>query len=262
MDLNLFNTVKSRFTDSTIAAIGGQLGLDPASAKAGFVVFVPVILAAMAKTSRQQPGFDQLLEIIRDDQYDGGMIDRLPLMLSSGKADEISSRGSVLIDKLLGSDADPITASASEGLGFKVSAVRSLWATLAPLVVDTIASEIVAHAWRPESFRKRLLATEDELVAAMPSEIADILELSLPPVQDTSNDYTLSFNSLGFYVSLVIAFIVTGVTVFVLAQYVFNPAKVDEPDRPAPHDADESATTPLATAVVPAAGIAPQPVAI
>ncbi len=258
MDLNLFNTVKSRFSDSTIAAIGGQLGLDPTTAKAGFVTFVPVFLAAMVKTSRQQSGFDHLQEIIRDGQYDGTMIDRLPAMLTSGKADEISKRGRLLIDKLLGPDADPIVALVSSDLGFKVSTLRSLWSMLAPMIIDTIAGESVVQAGPPEKFRKRLLATQNELVTAMPLEIVDILELPRPPSQDATDEFVPSVNSWGFCFSLIMAFILTAIIVFALVRYVFNPAKVDKPNRLAPQDADESAMPPSAVQPMPGPDSVPQ----
>jgi hypothetical protein len=246
MALNLLNTVQSRFNDATIAAIGGQLGLDPATAKSGSAVLIPVILSAMARSGAKRSGIDDLYDTIFTGFYDGSLIDRLPAMLTSGKADEISGQGSVLIDRLLGSDADAITALVSHNLGFKVSALRSLWKMLAPMVVDSIAGEVISQKWGQQEFRNRLVSSQVELAKAMPQEIADILDLPSHSVKNEAIRTQSPPKSFGFGYSVIVAFIVSAITVFALAQYFFNPTRVDEAGQPAPPDADDSGDLPFA----------------
>jgi len=261
MGLNLINIVQLRFTDPTIAAIGGQLGLDPATAKSGSVILIPIILAAMARIARQRSGIDNVMEIIRTCQYDGSMIDRLPAMLSSGLADKIPGQGSVLIDKLLGPDADTITTSVAQHLGFKVSALRSLWLMLAPIVVDTIAGEIVAQKWGAEEFRNRLVSSQNELAKAMPPEIAEQLGLPGSSLRRESNDTESSVKSRGLDFSYVIAFIVSAIIVFALAQYVLKPKPIEETGQPALQDPADFATSPIVPEIVPGANANSEPAA-
>lgn len=258
MALNLLKTIQSRFNDATIAAIGGQLGLDPATAKSGSAVLIPIILSAMARSGAKRSGIDDFYDTIFNGFYDGSMIDRLPAMITSGKADEVSGQGSVLIDKLLGSDADAITALVSHNLGFKVSTLSSLWKMLAPMVVDSIAGEVIAQKWGQEEFRNRLVSSQGELAKAMPQEIADILDLPRPPVQSEAVRTEPPPKSFGFDYSVIIAFIVSAITVFALAQYFFNPTRVDEAGQPAPPDVDDSGTLPLVPPLVPIPGTVPE----
>jgi hypothetical protein len=230
MGLNLQNTVQSRVTDSTIGAIGGQIGLDPATAKAASAVLVPLVLVSMAKIAAQRTGGETVQQLIGASQYDGSLLEQLPAMLSGGKADELAARGSQLIKRLLGPDADPIVAMVSKQLGLKPTALRSLWAMLTPLIIDVIAGKVAAQQWHPKALRSSLISSQNTLAKALPVEVAEHLGLRTSSVKHASSEA----KSAGFDISYVIAFIVSALIVFALAQYVFKPAGVEDALPPVP----------------------------
>ena len=234
MDLNLTQSIQSRFADSTLAAIGGQLGLDPKTAKAGTAVLIPIILGAMLKIDARGTGSDSLLAIIRSVQHEGTLIDRFPAMLSSGRADSIPAQGSELIQTLLGSDAEPIITSVSQQLGFKPIALRSLWAMTTPVVVDVIAGQIDSQKLRTKAFRNLLRSQQNDFATAMPPDVAEMLGLHGAKRVGRSNTVAAAGKSSGIDVSYIIVFVISAVVVFWLAQVFFKPPPVDEAGAIAP----------------------------
>jgi len=238
MGLNLIDTVESHFTDSTIGAIGGQLGLAPTTAKAGSTVLIPLVLASMAKIATQQGGIENLQRIVRSSQPGGLLIDQLPAMYSSGKADEIPVRGSELIAELLGEDSDTLVALVSKQLGLKATALRSLWTMLTPLIVDVIACEVASRKWRPSEFRSRLMSGQNGFAKALPPAAAELLGLTNKPASRGPSET----KSRGLDTSYVIAFIVSAITVFALSQYVLKRAQVQKTAPVEPHQVPADAT--------------------
>jgi hypothetical protein len=224
MDLNLTQVIQSRLVDSTLAAIGGQLGLDPKTARAGTAVLIPIILGAMLKIDANGTGSDRLLAIIRSGQHEGTLIDRFPVMLSSGRADSIPSQGSELIQTLLGSDAEPVIASVSQKLGFKPIALRSLWAMMTPVVVDVIAGQIDSQKFRTKEFRKLLRSQQNDLAKVMPPDVAELLRLR----DGGSNTVAAAGKLRRIDVTYIIAFFISAAAVFWLSQVRFKPPPVDE----------------------------------
>lgn len=74
----------------------------------------------------------------------------------------------------------------------------------------------------------------NELATALPPEVAEQLGLRRPAAQRGSNQAASSGKSSGLDFTFVIVFIVSAITVFVLARYVWKPAQVDDAGQAAP----------------------------
>lgn len=243
MELNLTKTIQSKFADSTLSAIGGQLGLDPRTATAGTAALIPVILAAMSKADYTRAAVDQLMKIARSGNHDGTLIDQFPSLLSSGRADVIPSQGNLILQKLLGDDAEFIIAAVGTQLSFKPSVVRSLWAMTTPLVVDAIGHEMETQGWTFREFRSRLASQKSELAEMMPPDVAVSLGLLTAQLSTHTADRTAKSSRIDL--SYIIAFIVSAFVVFAIVQAYFKSPPPEKPgvNEPLVNEREETSAT-------------------
>jgi len=141
MGINLIETFETEISNTHVAAIGGQLGLAPEVTAAAFAKMKPIILAALIRLGSQADGVPIVERLLDHADPEGGLLERVPEMLSSGSAEPLMVVGKPVLHSLFGDSLQPVVSSLASDAGVKQGAMEGLLAMLVPIVLGVVGKQ-------------------------------------------------------------------------------------------------------------------------
>lgn len=141
MGINLIEAFETEISDAQVAALGGQLGLAPDVTAAAFAKMKPIILAALIRLGSQTDGGPVVARLLDQADPEGGLLDRVPEMLSSGSAEPLMVVGGPVLRSLFGDAFAPVVSSLASDTGVKQGAMEGLLAMLVPIVLGVVGKQ-------------------------------------------------------------------------------------------------------------------------
>ncbi len=178
MPVNLIDMLKSQIGGPLASQLGKQFGESEQSAKLGIDALVPTILAGLLKQVTAPGGAEKLDNTIKDGGYEGGLLDDLSGMFSSGGSDALSQKGGGLVSALFGDKAAMIAPIVARLTGMKSGSITSILVVLAPLIVSFLGKQKKLMGLDANGLATLLITQKDAIGAALPLGIADAVGLA------------------------------------------------------------------------------------
>ncbi len=132
--MSVVDILNSQLGPDGIAAIGRQLGLDPATTQKAVADAVPLLTGALARNASRPEGAQALSQALN--AHDGSILDQLSGYLSnSGMA---ASAGEAILGHVLGGRRDAAAENLGRASGIDGGTAAKLLAILAPLIMGAL----------------------------------------------------------------------------------------------------------------------------
>jgi hypothetical protein len=141
MGISLIETFDAAISDAHVEALGGQLGIAPDVTAAAFAKMKPIILAALIRLGSQTDGGSMVERLLNQADPDGGLLDGVPEMLSSGSAETLMVVGRPVLQSLFGETFQPVVASLASDAGVKRGAMEGLLTMLVPIILSVVGKQ-------------------------------------------------------------------------------------------------------------------------
>jgi hypothetical protein len=177
MATNLVSSVMQFLTPDMVARIARTLGIDPDVAQKVVSAAVPAILASFAGLAAKPAGAQQLSETVQQQRPD--MLSQITSLIGGPDQKAIADTGSGLLSTLLGgSGLNGLVSAMSIFAGINQNASKSVLGLIAPMVVGALGQQQRSGGLDANGLANLLSSQKDQITAAMPSGLADMLGAS------------------------------------------------------------------------------------
>jgi hypothetical protein len=177
MATNLVSSVMQFLTPDMVARIARTLGIDPDVAQKVVSAAVPAILASFAGLAAKPAGAQQLSETVQQQRPD--MLSQITSLIGGPDQKAIADTGSGLLSTLLGgSGLNGLVSAMSTFAGIHENASKSVLGLIAPMVVGALGQQQRSGGLDANGLANLLSSQKDQITAAMPSGLADMLGAS------------------------------------------------------------------------------------
>ncbi len=161
----------------TLGAISSFLGESESATKSGLGAALPAILGSVINKGSTTEGASSLLNMIKNDNHDGGILDNLSGLLGGGGSAVTSllGGGSNLLTTLLGDKIGGIANLIGSLSGLKSGSVSSLLSMAAPLVMGAIGKQATSQGLNASGLMSMLGGQSDFVKAALPTGMGSLL---------------------------------------------------------------------------------------
>jgi hypothetical protein len=174
MATNLVSSVMQFLTPDLVAKIARTLGIDPDVAQKAVSAAVPAILASFAGLAAKPAGAQKLSDTL--EQQRPNMLSQLTSAIGGPDQKAIADTGSSLLSTLLGGNGLNGLVSALSGFsGVNQSTGKSVLGLIAPMVLGTPGQQQASAGLDANGIANLLASQKDQITAAMPSGLANIL---------------------------------------------------------------------------------------
>ena len=177
MATNLVSSVMQFLTPDMVARIARTLGIDPDVAQKVVSAAVPAILASFAGLAAKPAGAKQLSETVQQQRPD--MLSQITSLIGGPDQKAIADTGSGLLSTLLGgSGLNGLVSAMSTFAGIHQNTSKSVLGLIAPMVVGALGQQQRSGGLDENGLANLLSSQKDQITAAMPSGLADMLGAS------------------------------------------------------------------------------------
>jgi hypothetical protein len=177
MATNLVSSVMQFLTPDMVARIARTLGIDPDVAQKVVGAAVPAILASFAGLAAKPAGAQQLSETVQQQRPD--MLSQITSLIGGPDQKAIADTGSGLLSTLLGgSGLNGLVSAMSTFAGIHQNTSKSVLGLIAPMVVGALGQQQRSGGLDANGLANLLSSQKDQITAAMPSGLADMLGAS------------------------------------------------------------------------------------
>jgi hypothetical protein len=177
MATNLVSSVMQFLTPDMVARIARTLGIDPDVAQKVVSAAVPAILASFAGLAAKPAGAQQLSETVQEQRPD--MLSQITSLIGGPDQKAIADTGSGLLSTLLGgSGLNGLVSAMSTFAGIHQNTSKSVLGLIAPMVVGALGQQQRSGGLDANGLANLLSSQKDQITAAMPSGLADMLGAS------------------------------------------------------------------------------------
>ena len=177
MATNLVSSVMQFLTPDMVARIARTLGIDPDVAQKVVSAAVPAILASFAGLAAKPAGAQQLSETVQQQRPD--MLSQITSLIGGPDQKAIADTGSGLLSTLLGgSGLNGLVSAMSTFAGIHQNTSKSVLGLIAPMVVGALGQQQRSGGLDANGLANLLSSQKDQITAAMPSGLADMLGAS------------------------------------------------------------------------------------
>ena len=177
MATNLVSSVMQFLTPDMVARIARTLGIDPDVAQKVVSAAVPAILASFAGLAAKPAGAQQLSETVQQQRPD--MLSQITSVIGGPDQKAIADTGSGLLSTLLGgSGLNGLVSAMSTFAGIHQNTSKSVLGLIAPMVVGALGQQQRSGGLDANGLANLLSSQKDQITAAMPSGLADMLGAS------------------------------------------------------------------------------------
>lgn len=133
-----------QFGGQIVSGLAGNLGLGENDARGAIDGALPSILGGLINKVGTSAGTDELFDIVKDDEYGGGMLDNLGSLFGGGENSSLLQTGLKLLPLILGggSKMGTVLDIAGRVFGGGQSRSKSVFGMLAPLVISFIGKRL------------------------------------------------------------------------------------------------------------------------
>jgi len=171
MAINLTSVVTQFLTPEVITQIASFLGLDQNATKKAAAASVPALLAGLSDLVANPAGTSQLSKLLSS-QPAGTLMD----LLRKGDAQGLAQAGSNMLPGLFGSRTiDAMAQAVGKYAGIGDSGGKSLLGVLGPIVLGALGQQQRSGGLDANGLASLLRSQKDQIVAAIPSGLADQL---------------------------------------------------------------------------------------
>ena len=174
MATNLVSSIMQFLTPEMVAKIARTLGIDPDVAQKLVSAAVPAILASVAGLAAKPAGAQQLSETLEQQRPD--MLSQITSAIGGPDQMAIADTGSSLLSTLLGgSGLNGLVSAVSSFAGVNQNAGKSALGLIAPMVMGALGQQQRRGGLDANGLANLLSSQKDQIAAAMPSGLADML---------------------------------------------------------------------------------------
>jgi hypothetical protein len=174
MATSLVSVVMQFLTPDMIAKITSALGLDRSVAQKAIGGAVPALLASLTDLASTSNGARQLTNVLAQQQP--GALDSLRSAIGSADQTALTATGSGMLSGLLGGGAlDAMAQSIGKFAGIDAGSIKSLLGVLGPVVLGALGQQQRSAGLDASGLASLLSSQKDQIVAAIPSGLADHL---------------------------------------------------------------------------------------
>jgi hypothetical protein len=171
MAINLTSIMAQFLTPEVVAQIASFLGMDKSSAQKAATAAIPTILAGLSDLVEKPAGVGQLSKLLSQ-QQGGSFAD----LLRQGDAQGLAQAGSSMLSGLFGGrTTDAMAQAIGKFAGTGQAGGKSLLSVLAPIVLGTLGQHQRDAGLDTNGLASLLRSQKDQIVAAIPSGLADQL---------------------------------------------------------------------------------------
>ena len=173
MAVNLIGVIMQYLTPNRIGRIAAAFNLDSKSAQSVAEVSIPSLLAGLASVASQPGGAQKVVDAVR--QHAGTLDSRSRAIGGSTNQAVLADKGTQWLSSLFGDQNQATLAGAvAKFCGVSQAASEALLGLFFPVVLGTISKQLGASSINASSLT-RLLASQKDNIAALPSGFADLL---------------------------------------------------------------------------------------
>src|SRR6516162_9611931 len=171
MAINLTSIITQFLTPEVVAQIASFLGIDKTSAQKAATAAIPTILAGLSDLVEKPAGAGQLSKLLSQ-QQGGSFKDQL----RKGDAQGLAQAGSSMLSGLFGGRTmDAMGQAIGKFAGTGDTGGKSLLSVLGPIVLGALGQHQRDAGLDANGLASLLRSQKDEIVAAIPSGLADQL---------------------------------------------------------------------------------------
>ena len=174
MAANLVSIAMQFLTPDMIAKIASALGIEPNVAQKAIGGAIPALLAGLADVTATPQGARQLGSSLAQQQP--GSLENLKSLIGGSGQNNLAETGSSMLSGLFGGGAlDTIAQSIGKFAGIDGQSSKALLGMLGPVVLGTLGQQQRSAGLDPSGLASLLGSQKDQIVAAIPSGLADHL---------------------------------------------------------------------------------------
>jgi OmpA-OmpF porin, OOP family len=176
MALNLLDLAKGYLGDSAISQVSQFLGESESSTKnAIHGAVLPSMLGALINKAGSNGGSD-LLNMIKNDNHDGGILDNLSGLLGGGSAlTGLLGGGGNIVSSLLGNKLGALLPLISSFSGVKKESAGTLMNLAAPILMGLLGKQVSSNGLNAGGLLNLLSSQSDIVKSALPSSFSSAL---------------------------------------------------------------------------------------
>lgn len=142
--MNLIKSLTDQFGGQIVKGLAGNLGIGENDARSSMNGAIPSILGGLINKVGTNAGTDELFDLVKKDDYSGGMLDNLGSLFGGGTNSSLLKTGASLLPMLLGGNnrMGGILDIAGRVFGGGSGRQRSVLSMLAPLVISFISKRL------------------------------------------------------------------------------------------------------------------------
>lgn len=178
MGINLIDMTKDALTGQIMDKASAFLGEDSANLSKGFGAAIPSILGSIVSKSSDTGGAGQLLGMLKQGGFDGGMMDNLGDLFGGGAATSGAlDVGGGLLKHFLGDKVGGVADIISKVSGIGSGSSNKLLSLAAPMIMSMIGRVVKNKALDAIGLGKLLGSQKGFLESALPSGMGSLLGL-------------------------------------------------------------------------------------
>jgi OmpA-OmpF porin, OOP family len=173
--MNIIQTVLGLLSSPQILGqISKMLGLPEGVAQKGLAAAIPAILGGLMTKGSTESGAGALIDLMKTNKIDGGMLDNLGGLLGGAGA---GAMGGSILKSILGGNADAVSNLVGSVSGMPNDAANKLMAFAAPAVLGGVAQAAPAGGFTPAGLVGLLDSQKDHLEKFAPPGLGALLGL-------------------------------------------------------------------------------------
>ncbi len=174
MSVNLIELVKGQLGDTVLDQLGTMLGESVDNTRNAIDAGVPTILGSIVDKVSSDSNAGGMLSGVLDD-LDDGIADDFTSFLQPDKQESLLEQGGGLLSNLLGDNMGSVIDMISKFSGIGSKSSSSLLGMVLPLVLGFISKQRSAGGLDQDGVMNLLSSQKDNISAAMPSGMTDLL---------------------------------------------------------------------------------------
>jgi outer membrane protein OmpA-like peptidoglycan-associated protein len=180
--MNLVDLIGQEIPGGTIEKLGEAAGVAPEVSEPVFRQSSTILSAGLAQAGATEGGAQRILDTAREYQAES-LLDHVETLAGStdGRA-SLLNKGSALLSRLFGSNADEIAAAVTRETQVPTAGTRSLLTMLAPLALGALARHARVQKMDARGLSTFLGEQRTALTGLLPSGVAELIRPRAVPV--------------------------------------------------------------------------------
>jgi outer membrane protein OmpA-like peptidoglycan-associated protein len=156
----------------------GFLGESQSNTQSAITAILPSLLGGLIGKSQQSGGAGAIMDLLNNNNMDGGMLDNLSGMFSGGEStNALTGLGGSLLTAVLGDKVGGLVDMVSGFAGLKKSSSNSLLSMAMPLIMSMIGKQIKSKGMGLSGLTSLLSSQAPHVASAIPKGMGNVADL-------------------------------------------------------------------------------------